>query len=120
MIAVLFISIILIMLIWKKTYRKLWEKELSVNFSFEQSYVYVGDSIRLKEIIENRKRMPISPLEVRFRVKRALYFRTWTILPLVIMYIRGIFMLFWEDRESQEVYRFYVRSEGFMQSEMFR
>ena len=75
MIAVLFISIILIMLIWKKTYRKLWEKELSVNFSFEQSYVYVGDSIRLKEIIENRKRMPISPLEVRFRVKKGLVFQ---------------------------------------------
>ena len=74
MIAVLLISILLIMLIWKITYRILWEKELSVKFSFEQPYVYAGESIQLKEIIENRKRMPISPLEVRFRVKKGLLF----------------------------------------------
>ena len=75
MIAVLLIGILLIMLIWKISYRKLWEKELSVNFSFEQSYAYAGESIRLKEIIENRKRMPISPLEIRFRVKKGLVFQ---------------------------------------------
>ena len=75
MIAVLLIGILLIMLIWKMTYCKLWEKELSVNFSFEQSYAYAGESIRLKEMIENRKSMPVSPLEVRFRVKKGLVFQ---------------------------------------------
>ena len=75
MIAILIIGILLIMFIWKMTYQKLWEKELSVFFSFEQPYVYAGESIRLKEIIENKKRMPVSPLEVRFRVKRGLVFQ---------------------------------------------
>lgn len=75
MIAVLLIGILLVMILWKMTYRKLWEKELSVSFSFEQPYVYAGESVRLKEIIENRKRMPVSPLEVRFRVKRGLVFQ---------------------------------------------
>lgn len=74
MISVLLISILLIMLIYKITYRILWKKELSVNFSFEQPYVYAGDFIRLKEIIENRKRMPVSPLEVRFRIKKGILF----------------------------------------------
>ena len=75
MIAVLLIGILLIMLIWKMAYRKIWEEDLSVNFSFEQPYVYAGESIRLKEIIENRKGMPVSPLEVRFRVKKGLVFQ---------------------------------------------
>lgn len=76
MIAVLLTGILLIMLIWNITYRKLWEKELFVNFSFEQPYVYAGESIRLKEIIENRKRMPVSPLEIRFRVKKGFLFES--------------------------------------------
>lgn len=76
MISVLLISILLILFIWKIAYRNLWEKELSVNFSFEQPYVYAGESVRLKEIIENRKRMPVSPLEVRFRVKKGLIFES--------------------------------------------
>ena len=75
MIAVLLISVLLIMLIWTLIYRKLWGKELSVNFSFEQPYVYAGESVRLREIIENRKRMPVSPLEIRFRVKKGLVFQ---------------------------------------------
>ncbi len=76
MIAVLLIGILLIMLIWNITYRKLWERELFVNFSFEQAFVYAGEFIRLREIIENRKRMPVSPLEIRFRVKKGLLFES--------------------------------------------
>lgn len=75
MLAVLLISILTVMLIWRMIYRKLWEKELSVKFSFEQPYVYVGETVQLKEIIENRKRMPVAPLEVRFRVKKGLLFQ---------------------------------------------
>lgn len=75
MIAVLLIGILLIMFLWKMTYRKLWEKDLSVKFSFEQPYIYAGETVHLKEIIENRKRMPVSPLEVRFRIKKGLVFQ---------------------------------------------
>ena len=62
------------MLVWKMIYRKLWQKELFVKFAFEQPYVYAGESVQLNEIIENRKRMPVAPLEVRFRVKKGLLF----------------------------------------------
>lgn len=74
MIAVLLTGILLIMFLWRIVYCKLWERELFVNFSFEQPYVYAGESIRLREIIENRKKMPVSPLEIRFRVKKGLLF----------------------------------------------
>lgn len=75
MITVLLISIFIVMLVWKMIYRKLWQKELFVKFAFEQPYVYAGESVQLDEIIENRKRMPVAPLEVRFRVKKGLLFQ---------------------------------------------
>ena len=75
MITVLLISIFLVMLVWKMIYQKLWGKGLFVKFAFEKPYVYAGESVRLNEIIENRKRMPVAPLEVRFRVKKGLSFQ---------------------------------------------
>lgn len=75
MIAVLLIGVLLMMLVYRIIYRRLWEKDLTVELSFGQSYVYAGESAQLKEKIENHKRMPVSPLEVRFRVKRGIRFQ---------------------------------------------
>ncbi len=75
MIAVLLIGVVLLMLIYKAIYRKLWEKDLTVDLAFGQSYVYAGECASLKEKIENHKRMPVSPLEVRFRIKKGLRFQ---------------------------------------------
>ena len=75
MIAVLLIGMFLAMIIFQKGYKKLWTKELSVEISFKQPYAYAGDWIQLTEKIENRKRMPVSPVEVRFRMKKGIQFR---------------------------------------------
>jgi len=56
MIAVLLISVLLMMFLYKLIYRRLWEKELTVDLSFGQSYVYAGESAQLKEKIENHKK----------------------------------------------------------------
>ena len=75
MIAVLLIGVLLMMVVYRVIYRRLWEKDLTVDLSFGQSYVYAGEGAQLKEKIENHKRMPVSPLEVRFRVKRGIQFQ---------------------------------------------
>lgn len=75
MIAVLIIGVLLMMFIRMNVYRRLWDKELSVKLSFAQSYAYAGEGAQLKEKIENRKRMPVSPVEIRFRVKKGLQFQ---------------------------------------------
>lgn len=75
MIAVLLIGVLLMMIVYRILYRRLWEKDLTVELSFGQSYVYAGESAQLKEKIENHKRMPVSPLEVRFRVKKGIRFQ---------------------------------------------
>lgn len=75
MIAVLVIGVLLIMFVYRAIYRSIWHKELTVDLSFGQSYVYAGESAQLKEKIENHKRMPVSPLEIRFRVKKGIRFQ---------------------------------------------
>ncbi len=75
MIAVLLVGVLLMLFLYKLIYRRLWEKDLAVDLSFAQSYVYAGESAQLKEKIENYKRMPVAPLEVRFRIKRGIHFQ---------------------------------------------
>ncbi len=75
MIAVLLIGVLLLMIIYRIIYRRLWEKDLTVELSFGQSYVYAGECAQLREKIENHKRMPVSPLEVRFRVKKGIRYQ---------------------------------------------
>lgn len=75
MISVLLIGVLLMMIIYRIIYRRLWEKDLTVDLSFGQSYVYAGEYAQLKEKIENHKKMPVSPLEVRFRVKKGIRFQ---------------------------------------------
>lgn len=74
MISVVIISILLVMAGWQFFYRSMWAKDLSARFSFGQSYVYATETAELKEIIENRKKIPVTPLEVRFRIRRGVRF----------------------------------------------
>ena len=53
MIAVLVIGVLLVMFIYRAIYRSIWNKELTVDLSFGQNYVYAGESAQLKEKIEN-------------------------------------------------------------------
>ena len=75
MIAVLLVGVLLMLFLYKLIYRRLWKKDLAVDLSFAQSYVYAGESAQLKEKIENYKRMPVAPLEVRFRIKKGIRFQ---------------------------------------------
>lgn len=75
MIIVLLIGILIVMTVCKLLYQRLWAKELSVELAFHQPYVYAGEWTQLSEKIENRKRFPVSPVEVRFRMKKGIQFR---------------------------------------------
>ncbi|MCM1189059.1 MAG: DUF58 domain-containing protein [bacterium] len=61
-------------LIQKVVYEKLWQKNLSVDICFSQDHVFEGEQGELKETIENRKRLPLAMLKVKFRTDRHLIF----------------------------------------------
>ena len=76
MIRLLGIGLIGFLLLWlqKLLYEKLWEKSLYVSVSFGKDPVFEGEQGELKEIIENRKRLPLSMLKVKFKTDRHLIF----------------------------------------------
>ena len=55
-------------------YRKYWNRGLGASMSFERDVVYEGQGNRLVEVIENRKKLPIPILQVKFSITRTFLF----------------------------------------------
>ena len=58
----------------KYVYKKLWQQGLQVTLAFRESTVWEGQESDLSEIIENRKRLPLTMLKVKFQTDRHLLF----------------------------------------------
>lgn len=55
-------------------YERLWEKNLHVRLLFESDHIFEGEQGTLREVIENKKRLPLAMLMVKFRTSRHLIF----------------------------------------------
>lgn len=66
----------LLYLAQQKVYKHLWYKQLNVIFSFSRDYIFQGEQGELREIIENRKWLPLAMLKVKFKTDRRLDFGT--------------------------------------------
>lgn len=55
-------------------YKRLWQKQLEVSISFASNHIFEGETGELKETIENKKRLPLSILKVKFMTDRHLIF----------------------------------------------
>ena len=55
-------------------YKKYWAKNLHVSVNFRQNAIYEGEEGELVEVIENRKRLPLPMLKVKFQTSRNLGF----------------------------------------------
>lgn len=58
----------------KMIYRRMWNRALFVQIDFKQLSLFEGDEGELQEVIENRKRLPLSMLKVKFQTHRNLSF----------------------------------------------
>lgn len=65
----------LLFLLQRAIYRYWWNKGISVVLNFEKELVRAGEQVRLLEIVENRKRLPLSSLKVKFQCSRYLLFQ---------------------------------------------
>lgn len=65
----------LLFLLQRAIYRYWWNKGISVALNFEKELVRAGEQVRLLEIVENRKRLPLSSLKVKFQCSRYLLFQ---------------------------------------------
>ena len=67
---VAFVLVVIQMLI----YKKYWAKNLYVSVSFRQNALYEGEEGEILEVIENRKRLPLPMLKVKFQTSKNLGF----------------------------------------------
>lgn len=58
----------------KLIYERLWRRRLHIELRFSPGHIFEGGQGELKEIIENRKRLPLAMLTVKFRTDRNLRF----------------------------------------------
>lgn len=76
MIKLIEISIAAIILFYLQQfiYQKLWDKNLTATIGFKTNKITCGETGELVEIIENRKKLPLSMLKVKFQTSRHLIF----------------------------------------------
>ncbi len=64
----------LLFILQLKVYQKLWNRKLSVRISFLNRGIFEGEKGELTEVVENKKRLPLSMLKVKFHTDRNLVF----------------------------------------------
>jgi len=64
----------LLFVLQRKLYEELWDKNLHVSVSFRQTEISEGETGEVIEIVENRKRLPLNMLKVKFQTSRFLGF----------------------------------------------
>ena len=76
MIKILGIGLIayLLFIAQRALYEKLWRKHLRISVGFAMDHIFEEEQGEVKEIIENRKRLPLSMLKVKFKTDRHLLF----------------------------------------------
>ena len=55
-------------------YSRFWSRHLETDITFSDQTAYAGDTLKLEEVITNRKRLPLPRLEVSFRIPKGLRF----------------------------------------------
>lgn len=64
----------LLLVLEQRIYRKLWMRGLRVSICFQEECIFEGGEGTLAEVVENRKRLPLSMLKVKFQTSRNLIF----------------------------------------------
>jgi len=73
----------------KYLYLKLWSKELSVLMEFQDEAVHIGECTYLKQVVENRKWLPLPTLNVKFSCSGNLLFAADENSQITDMYYRN-------------------------------
>lgn len=70
------LGLIALLLFWleREVYKRLWRDKLFVSVAFDRASVEEGEEGNVIEVVENRKRLPLSMLKVKFQTSRNLTF----------------------------------------------
>ena len=65
----------LLFVIQQQIYKRLWNRSLKVQVRFASSEMFQGEMGEMLEVVENRKRLPLPVLKVKFQTDRNLAFK---------------------------------------------
>jgi len=70
------VVLLFFLLFWlqRAVYTRLWHKSLTADIHFSREHIFAGEQCTLKEVIQNRKRLPLPILKVKFKTDRHLAF----------------------------------------------
>lgn len=78
-----------IFILQRVVYSRLWQEGVTVTLTFDKSTVRAGEEVRLLEVVENRKGLPLSSLKVKFQCSRYLLFSDSTNSSVTDRYYRN-------------------------------
>ncbi len=64
----------LLFVLQKLVYQRLWHRGLTVDIDFSREHIFEGEESTLREIVQNKKRLPLPMLKVKFKTDRHLVF----------------------------------------------
>jgi len=104
MIAAILAALAVCLLLMSAYYRRHWNKGVSVHLSFPEPAVYCGQEFHLKEVIENRKKLPVPVAEIAFRIGKGVQFiGVENITESDYLYKRDVFSLLGMERITREL-----------------
>ncbi len=65
----------LLFMIQQQIYKRLWNRSLKVQVRFASTEMFQGETGEMLEVVENRKRLPLPVLKVKFQTDRNLVFQ---------------------------------------------
>ncbi len=65
----------LLFLLQQQIYKKIWNRSLKVQVRFASTEMFQGETGEMLEVVENRKRLPLPVLKVKFQTDRNLVFK---------------------------------------------
>lgn len=88
---IVFAGLLALFLFWlqRQLYLRWWTQDVSVILKFEKNMVRAGEEVKLLEVIENRKRLPLPSIKVKFQCSRYLIFSDSTNSSVTDRYYRN-------------------------------
>ena len=74
MFIIMLAALLFLLCAWNLYYQRHWYRQVEVTLDFDRLYVYAKDQTELKEVITNRKKLPVPVLEVGFHTRKELTF----------------------------------------------
>lgn len=88
---IVFTGLLALILFWlqRQLYLRWWTQDVSVVLKFEKNMVRAGEEVKLWEVIENRKWLPLPSFKVKFQCSRHLIFSDSTNSSVTDRYYRN-------------------------------